>query len=146
MFDKKEVSTEPEEVVSVIRQAIESQGFKYDYNPQTKIFKTLFRGDDHDILTTIMVTDAVIRFRCTLDGKAFKSNFQDVVWELNKINMEMLSGKFVLDTRDGSIYFATSVPYRIAVVTVDFILRYTRAVVEVFDDYDGRLKEIAEKQ
>ena len=148
MFGKKanksEAPTDPEQVVSVIKNALDSQDFKYRYVDEAKLFVTSFMGDDLPIATNIRVLDGVIHFMLLLDLKTSPDNFSKVSWELNCINKQLMFGAFILDPDDGMISFEYGFPYVEADVSSAFILYFTKCMVDTVDAHDGDLKKIAE--
>ncbi len=148
MFGRKEEKpkepTSPEKVVSVIKTALDSKNFKYRYDEDEHVFITSFMGDDLPIGTTIRVLKGVIHYMCLLDLKASPDNYSKVAWELNCINKKLMFGAFVLDPDDGMISFEYGYPFVEADVSPEFILYFTKSMVDTVDEYDGSLKKLAE--
>ncbi|MBE6527776.1 MAG: hypothetical protein E7Z64_01200 [Thermoplasmata archaeon] len=150
MFGKKKderpaIRTRPEDIISTVRSALESNQIKFNYVEDRKVFQTGFMGDDLPITAIIAIDDVNIHFACMLDLKAKVDNFKEVAWNLNCINKTLAYGSFFLDPNDGTITFEYGFPYTEANVSEGFILDFLKGTVHTVDQYDGDLKTMAEK-
>ena len=137
--------TTKDQVISVIKSALDSQDFKYKFDEENNVFVTSFMGDDLPIGTLLNVRDEVLHFAFFLNLKASPENYKEVVWELNIINKNLMFGTFYLDPDDGMISFDYGFPYSEVNMSQGFFLAFTHALLDTVDENDGKLKRIAEK-
>jgi hypothetical protein len=108
-------------------------------------FATRFMGDDLPIDLNIIIDDLALHFIAHLDLRASPDNFNNVAWNLNCINKKMVFGAFYLDPDDGMISFEYGLPYVEADLSPKFLMSFIRIFVQIVDEHDGELKQIAEK-
>jgi len=131
-------------VTNVVREALESIGFKYDYKCEINTFMTSFMGDDLPISLNIIVNDTTISFLSMLYLKTSEERYKDVAWELNQINKTLIFGAFYLDSDNGMIMFEYNFPYIETNISPGYVLAFMKMLGETVDEHDGNLKKLAE--
>ncbi len=148
MFGNKKlgkVGMSKDQVYNQIKSAFDSAGMKYGERKDEHTIVTGCIGDDLPMRINVIVNDVTIRFVGLLDFKTESDNYTKVAWELNCINKNLVFGSFYLNPDDGYVMFEEAFPYKEAQVSESFILAFTAMIGETVDQYDGNLKQIAEK-
>ena len=133
------------EVRRTVKKVLDTSAVKYEV-VDDHVIRTGFMGDDLPIRMIITTNDKRLAFVCLLDLKAEKSSYPKVTWELNRINSNLAFGAFYLNPDDGNIFFEYAFPYATSPVTEEFVVTFTKLVVEVVDEHDGDLKKLAERK
>ena len=141
------VCTEKADIIRMIKEYFEEAELKYKFDDDENLptYITGSMGDDLPILAVIHIRDESLSFTCPLNLKANPDNYQKVIWELNKINKQLIYGAFYLDPEDGFIVYEYGFPYNEAKFTKDFFLGFLQMTVDTVDQFDGDLKQLAEK-
>lgn len=127
-----------------VKMALDLAEYTYNHDRTYNVFRTVAMGNDLPILVNILIDETSVRFVCFLNLKSKESRYEDVCWELNEINRELMFGSFLLDPEDGMISFVYGFPYHETNVSSEFILAFMKMLVKTVDEYDGKLKKLAE--
>jgi hypothetical protein len=141
---KRPVITPKEDVIKAMKEGLDANEFKYNYDPAKSLFITSFMGDDLPIAMNIYIDDMAIHFVCLLDLRAAPENYNTVAWNLNCINKKLVFGAFYLDPDDGMITFEYGFPFLEAKVSPEFLISFIAHFVKIVDEHDGDLKLLAE--
>jgi len=140
------IMTDKAALIKNIKEYFESEDIKYKFEDDEKQPRYIVgaMGDDLPILVIINIADESISFACPLNLKASPDNYQKVVWELNKINKGLLFGAFYLDPEDGFIVYEYGLLYNQTKFSKDFFLGHLHMIFSTVDEFDGKLKALAE--
>lgn len=150
LFKKKENGAKPEksgqkEMYDLFKNTFDAAKWTYTAHPEEFAIASQFMGDDLPIKILIRVADQTFHIICILDFVAESNKFQEVCWNLNCINKDLLFGSFVLDPEDGRVTFEYAMIFAESDLSQSFIASMIRMLVDTVDKYDGDLKKIAEK-
>jgi len=149
-FKKKE--TEPKssgigqkEMYELFKSTFDTAKWSYTAHPEDYVIASQFMGDDLPIRILIRVNEGTFHIICLLDFVAEPNKFQEVCWNLNCINKNLIFGSFVLDPEEGRITFEYAMIFAESHLSQSFIASMIKMLVDTVDRYDGDLKKIATK-
>ena len=134
--------TTDEKAYKLLQETFDSNGWSYKTVEENMGILSSFKGDDLNIGFHAFVRQGAIRMSAILSFKVPEKDMKDFVWNLNKINSDLLFGNFTLNPDEGFVTFDYAYIFSEAKPSTELLESIIGMVINTTDRFDGKLHNL----